>query len=82
MRRPTRTPEQMRPAWECPRRRRKQTAAAATGGCDVGKSGTGTSAATAASFLVYSDAANKGELLPQIDAIAMRAKPKKVDVRV
>lgn len=39
-------------------------------------------AAPAASFLVYSDAANKGELLPQIDAIAMRAKPKKVDVRV
>jgi hypothetical membrane protein len=39
-------------------------------------------AAPAASFLVYSDAANKGELLPQIDASAMRAKPKKVDVRV
>jgi len=39
-------------------------------------------AAPAASFLVYSDAANKGELLPQIDASSMRATPKKVDVRV
>jgi hypothetical protein len=43
MRRPTRTPKQTRPAWECPR---KQTAAAVMGGCDVGMISTGISIAT------------------------------------